>query len=685
MSEAGISHEVADAGKVVNSQARMVHPRLWSRVVSTAVAVGVLTGLAEVCWIYRINDIDPQWRAVLPSTVAGLGAFTAVALATDTVLLLLVGLVWGGMLAVWRDVRSMRAPPTDRRFAVPWLVITAAMSFLWVGWIGLYIFPATMRGARTYQLTMAAGVAGAMLIAALVVWALNRLRRVHPRLPAACWLVAALGWVAFTLPAYSRQGAAPPDAMEIPIGGEGPRPHILLITLDTLRYDYVACNEVNRWVQTPHLDALAADGLRFEQAISQAPTTTPSHCSIMTSVYPTEHDSMNGKPMRRDLITLAEGLRENGYDTIAFTSATTTRSINSGLDKGFERYVDSLVSWSEVFSRDEFQNLLAFYMLGIAQNSQIRGDVVTRRALAWLDGRFNAGEARGRTEAPFFCWLHYFDPHSPYDPPPPYDELYTDRLAPEVPMRADRERYAGEVTYTDAQVGRIVTELKKRGIYDDTLIIVTSDHGEAFGETHWGQRIRGHGDHLYDSTQRVPLIIKPSREARAARGRRVRTQVELIDLAPTILEYLDVPPPRSFMGRSLVALLTGEPLIGDERPAHAMTWVQVDSTSEPGTPSAYVGKLAHRTPQWKYVVIDGYDWEELYDLARDPEERTNVARSKQELCAERRDAVKAAMPMDRDAYVDPRARLAPALRKQLEALGYLGGRDDQSKTDDDER
>lgn len=645
-------------------------PPLWARILRSAAAIGLLLGLAEVCWLYRLTDLDPDWRSALPTTLSGLGILLGVAAATDVALLLVVGGLWGVPLAIWRDLRES-ASRRDRRFAVTWGILSAAGAFLWVGCVGLYIFPATTMGTARFRTTMVVGVVVALLGSAVVVWLLNRLRRVHRVLPTVAWAVTALALVLLLLPAYSRRAALAQEEIEIPFGPEGPRPNVLLITLDTLRFDALACDGVYRWMTTPHIDQLAADGVLFEQAISQAPSTTPSHCSIMTSVYPNVHDAFNGKPMRSNLPTLAQCLAENGYHTLAFTSSTTTRSVNTGLDRGFERYVDSLVAWSELFSRDEFQNLLVFYMLGIAQHSQIRGDVVTQRALNWLDER---------GDGPFFCWLHYFDPHDPYDPPPPYDALFAGRFDPATPMRAAREAYAGEVAYTDAQVGRVIDALKARGLYDDTLIVVTSDHGEGFGETHWAYVDRGHASNLYDTTQHVPLIIKPAKSAESPRSRRVRDQVELIDIAPTILEYLNLPAPEPFAGRSLAAALRGDALAEKNRPAHAMTWVEAYDPAKPEEPGKFVRKLAHRTPEWKYIVVDHYNQQELYDLRRDPDEYTNVAERKPDLCAERLEAVKQAMPMERDVWEDPRSRLAPAIRKQLEALGYLGGAETDAST-----
>jgi len=637
---------------------------LWSRILRYALAVGVLVGLAEVCWTYRLGDMNPDWRSSLPGTFGGLTGFALVAIVTDVIVMLLAGILWGVLLAIWRDLTSSGRADRDRRFAAAWLLLWTGLAFLWVGWMGLFVFVPTDLGTTRFRVTLGAGLAALMGISAGIIWGLNRLRRMHPRLPTICWAVAVVMLFLLTLPAFSRHGTRDLGDVEIPVAAEGPRPHVLLVTLDTVRYDAVACNEVARWIQTPYVDALAADGLRFEQAIAQSPTTTPSHCSIMTSTYPNTHDALNGKPMHPHLPTLAECLRENGYETVAFTSSTTTRSLNSGLDRGFDRYVDSLVPWAEVFSRDEFQNLIAFYLAGVAVHSQIRGDVVTRRALRWLEGR---------GDGPFFCWLHYFDPHNPYDPPGTYAEMYLDYVHADTPMRRERELYAGEVTYADAQVGEIVEALKKRGEYDDTLIIITSDHGEGFGEKHWSYTEYAHGDNLYDTTQRVPLIIKPASSLGTVRGSRVREQVELIDLAPTVLEVLGIPQPETFAGRSLGRMLAGDLRPGPERPAYALTWVEAYDPKKPQTTKAFVRKLALRTLRWKYVVVDQFFQEELYDLAADPREITNVEDQHPELCAEFLKQVQTVLHDERDSRDDPRARLAPVLRRQLESLGYLGG------------
>jgi arylsulfatase A-like enzyme len=650
-------------------------PPLWRRVFKIALAVGVLIGLAEVCWAYRVHDIAPEWQSSLPVDWVGLGLFVLLAVVTDCLVALVVGVAWGALLAVYRDVTASGAAKPDRRFAVAWGILSAGLIFLWLGWVAFYVFPSTAFGTLRYTLTLLAGAVAALLLSAGCVWSMNRVRRWHPSLPTIGWGIAVLGMFLLTLPAFSRYGAREQDRTEVPIAVEGTGTNVLLITLDTLRYDHVACNGVIPWIKTPTLDALAADGIRFEQAISQSPTTTPAHCSLMTGVYPNIHGAMNGKPMVATLATLAECLRENGYGTIAFTSATTTRSVNTGLDRGFERYVDSLVGWSELLGRDEFQNLVAFYALGVLQDSQIDGSIVNRRALRWF---------ATRSAEPFFCWLHYFDPHDPYDPPPPYDQMYAGRIGSSQPEPEARAAYAGEVTYVDSLVGDIIDDLKRRDLYDHTLIVVVADHGEGFGEKHWSYVEKGHGDHLYDTTQRVPLIVKPPVSSGFASGKTVRAQVELIDLAPTILDCVQLPRPASFTGVSLVDLLAGKRQRGPSRPAHAMAWAEVYDPKNPDQPGVFVRKWAHRTPDWKYVLVDHYEQEELYDLRRDPAERDNVRKAHPRICAQRKSAIRETLPEKYDMFQDPRARLAPALRRQLEALGYLGTRDvPQTETNDD--
>jgi len=671
----------------------------------------MLVGLAEVWWSYKMPDFDESWRAVLPASLGGLALFTLTAVVTDVAACLcLFTVAWAvfgllGRLGLHgrRGPTPRESPPSaaptapssepvascprqpaqapppkgrrksERRFAALWLVLTVGLSYLYVGWQGLFFMPADESGNAAYLAVMAMGIIGAAMLAALLAGLLSLARSRIRWAGQLAVCLAAVAIIVATLPAFGRYRRADQTHLDVPVASEpGPRPNILFVTIDTLRCDYVRCCG-NAWIKTPTLDGLAADGVFFEYAISQAPTTTPSHCSIMTSVYPNAHRAFNGKPMRRGFTTIADVLRANGYETTAFVASTTVRSINSGLQQGFDDYVDSLVPWSTVFSRDEFQNLIFFYLAGLAQDSQLRGEIVTDRALAWLVKR--------PTDKPFFVWLHYFDPHDPYAAPEPFGSMYRGTLARDgLPMPADREAYAGEVTYADHELGRFLDEVKRRSLYQDLLVVVVSDHGEAFGEQHWHYTDVRHGGHLYDPTQRVPLVFKMP--GGIGSGRRVTTQVETTDIAPTILKLLHIGPPAGFVGRPLDELIENRPYAHRGGLAYSTTFVQANDPSDPSGQSFFVQRMACRSPDWKYLFTTHFDLEELYDLANDPRERRNVASAYQSICAERRARVTAVLKEEHDDLVDPRLRVNPAMRRQLKSLGYIGG-DDEEPHDDE--
>lgn len=646
-------------------------------ILRTALLIGPVLGAAEVAWAYLMPSMVQDWRCDLPATFGGLVLFLLAAVATDVIVMLVAGLALAAALGLIRLV----IPPARRfggwAFVIRWLMWSGAAAFVYVGWMALYILMPDERGEFYYRAALALGVLAALLasliVCALLAWAR---RHVHRRVPAVCWglgLVALLVVAGRGLLNYAPEsGPTRPIARSSALAGG---PDVLLVTIDTLRADYVACYG-HPFVQTPTLDALAADGVQFEAAISQAPTTGPSHCSLFTSVYPGEHEGWNGKPMKRGLITIADVLRAHGHATIAFTSATTTCSMNTGLQQGFDRFVDSLVSWSTLASRDEFQQLLAFYLMGFARDSQVRGDVVSNRALKWL------GTDPPR---PFFAWLHYFDPHAPYDPPRPFEDRYLGRIDDGAPMARERERYAAEVAYVDFQLGRVIDDLKQRNLYDETLIVVTSDHGEAFGEKHAAGEERGHGGSLYDTTQHVPLIVKPPKrrlaEWSAARGadepqplvpRRVAEQVELIDLAPTILEMVDIEPPASFVGKSLVDLLAGRPFEHKDKPAFCENVITVRDPKLTNNKEIVVRQLAMRTRDWKCIYYPRVDAGELYDLVRDPKETRTVARQYERIANMMHRAIIKVLGEEPAEVKDPRRRAAPVFRERLKALGYLG-------------
>ena len=295
-------------------------------------------------------------------------------------------------------------------------------------------------------------------------------------------------------------------------GGDAPRA-LVLVTLDTTRADRLGSYGYPN-AGTPHLDALAARGVRFERALSPVPITLPAHTSLFTASYPPYHGVRDNGTFVVDpaLDTLAERLQAEGLRTAAFVSALPLEA-RFGLDQGFDFYDQSRAAD------------------GGHMNERRAGDTIDR-ALIWL------GDVGPDEE--FFLWVHLFDPHYPYAPPGP--------LAP------GHDAYQGEVSYADAQLGRLFGALEDAGRMDATAIVVTADHGESLGDH--GEL--SHGHLLYDATQRVPLLMAGPG---AAAGRVVERTVDLVDIAPTVCEWLgvDAPELRAQGGRSLHGLLTGAP------------------------------------------------------------------------------------------------------------------------------
>jgi arylsulfatase A-like enzyme len=320
------------------------------------------------------------------------------------------------------------------------------------------------------------------------------------------------------------------------------RPSLLLISVDTLRPDHLGCYGYPRDT-SPHLDALAARGTLFERAVSPAPWTLPAHASIFTGAWPGVHALQeDGNRLGRQWLTFPQRLRDAGYATLAVVSHFYVSS-EFGFDRGFDRYDDGLTE-------------------GGTRNP-IAGEVVDR-ALELL-----ADPPAG----PFFLFLHFFDPHWDYTPPPPWNERFTDPAyagpvdgtlgslfpfaQPDTPWSdADRRQtlalYDGEIAYLDAQIGRLLAALAQRGLLEDTLVVFTADHGEEFKE----RGSLGHARTLYGEQLRVPLLIA-GHEAFPAGARR-DDLVSTVDLAPTLLALAGAEPLPGADGRSLLAAPRGD-------------------------------------------------------------------------------------------------------------------------------
>jgi len=361
--------------------------------------------------------------------------------------------------------------------------------------------------------------------------------------------------------------------------------HILLITLDTTRADVLGCYG-SREGLTPNLDALAGDGVLFD-AVAPVPLTTPSHASILTGLYPFHHGvRMNGFfRLDREHVTLAEILKPRGMTTGAVLAAYVLARLFQ-LDQGFEFYDDDL---SRGLQKTVFSII------------ERRADAVTASAFEWLDDQTAAPVAEGGAR-PFFLWLHYFDPHAPYEPPKEFDLYGTDPLG----------KYKGEIAYTDHEIGRVVAKLKEMDLYDRTVIVVAGDHGEAFGRH--GEH--GHGLVIYESTLRVPLILRiPDVEGFSCRrGARMEDRASLVDIAPTLLDLLGVQAPRATDGRSLLPLIQGAETT-PERPVYA-------ETAEGKLVWQWSQLAAVYSGPWKLILAPS---PELYNLREDRFEERNLA------------------------------------------------------------
>ena len=405
-----------------------------------------------------------------------------------------------------------------------------------------------------------------------------------------------------------------------PVGAK----HLVLVTIDTLRADRLSCYG-SRTVSTPHLDAIAAQGALCPDVSVQAPLTRPSHVTLFTGRYPAEHGIRDNvaPALVAEVPTLAERLKGQGFETAAFVSSIVL-SRQSGLARGFDTYSDRFEAGAD---DARFLNTI-----------QRRGDGPTAEAIAWLEAH-----PASRT----FVWLHLYDPHDPYEPPEPYATRYADRP------------YDGEVAFADDLVGRLDAALDRLGRRADTLLIVTSDHGEGLGDH--GEAV--HGFFVYESTLAVPLLMRgPGSPA----GTRLATTVRSVDLVPTALDLLGAPLDASHevSGRSLAAALRGGPAPADEA-----------TYAESLTPLLHFGwsdLRAFREGRFKYIAAPR---PELYDLKDDPGELRNLLDTQAAKAEALRGALARRLLAERTTATAPAAAAAvpPELLEQLGALGYVGG------------
>jgi arylsulfatase A-like enzyme len=432
------------------------------------------------------------------------------------------------------------------------------------------------------------------------------------------------------------------------------RPNVVLVTLDTLRADHASAYGYGR-PTTPHLDSVAARGALFESAYAVSATTLPAHASIFTSLHPAEHGvAKNGRALDAGVTTLAEHLARAGYRTAAFVSSFVLDR-RFGTARGFAHYDDDFRGADSSIGRRlehwEGHTLDAPY-------DRRAGDT-TDRVLAWLRGARGGG--------PFFLWVHYFDPHHPYDPPEPWRSA----LAREGSRGRDRDvdRYDGDVRYTDEQLGRLLEALDAVSPPEGTLLVILADHGEGLWSHGWLE----HGVHLYEEAVRIPFVVRWP--GRLPGGRRLPGLVSQVDVLPTLLSLLGLPDGGApLRGRDLAPALRGEAPLDPDRAVfmqRRLYETRVVKGYEVAGPM-----WAARWRGWKLIESPREERGlELYDLAADPQERANSAPREPVT----RDALAGRLSAWRDGLRPPEALALPAspapaddeVRRRLEALGYV--------------
>ena len=394
------------------------------------------------------------------------------------------------------------------------------------------------------------------------------------------------------------------------------QPDVFLITVDTLRADHVHCYGYDR-VETPAIDELAKEGIRFPQAFTPSPITNTSHTTILTGLLPSSHGVMDfAVPLAPSHLTLAEMLKKRGYHTGAFIGAVIldSKTLAPGLDRGFDFYDNfpehptTKARWGRV---------------------ERRGMDVVKDAESWL---------HAHPAGPHFVWVHLYDPHDPYEPPAPYSESYKDHL------------YDGEIAYADSALANFLTFVKKEGWYENAVVIVVGDHGEGLGE----HREETHGIFLYDSTTHVPLIVKLP--GRTGAGKVANAQVRTMDIVPTVLDLLRSPVPAGLDGASLKPYFAGS----DTR--NRTVYGETDYPLRFG----WAPLRSVRSERFKFIQAPR---PELYDLQADPGEQKNTYAPDNAAVAKLKMTL-AAIYSKTPASPASESATTQGTRNDLKALGY---------------
>jgi arylsulfatase A-like enzyme/Flp pilus assembly protein TadD len=404
--------------------------------------------------------------------------------------------------------------------------------------------------------------------------------------------------------------------------------NVLLISIDTIRADYLSCYGYGRKT-TPFIDSFAAEGVLFENAFCHIPLTLPSHCSMLTGTIPPYHGVHDNVEYQlgESNITLAEILKENGFKTAAVISSFVIDS-QFGLDQGFDYYNDEFVE--EISGGGHF--------------TERRGQETTDFANKWLG---ETGQEK------FFMFVHYYDPHTDYDAPEPFGSKFSSQF--DIGVDKLRNNYAEEILYTDHCIKQVVDKLKEIGQYDSTLIIITGDHGEMFGE----HMEMSHGYFVYRNVLRIPLIFKLPGKKKPVR---VKDNCGLMDIVPTICDLLDIEVPKAVQGKSLTSYFKNGASSDEKRSIFC-------ESLTPTTLSAN-SLLSVINDKWQYIQTTR---PELYNLVNDPYERNDLIAKESQRARILQDSLREILESSVKSENNSSLEINDEARKKLESLGYIQG------------
>ncbi len=566
-------------------------------VLRVAVWLGLLTGMAEVVvrgaerfLLHRFIRVDQHvlWMAPV----------------MDLLWFLAIGAVLSLLLRLWPTTQACRIAMTTM-LALAWL----SLGLLW-----------TTLDQRT-ALILALGL-GMTVMRGIMPRIQQFDRLIRRTLPALGLILLLLFAVAFALPAWrERQALA-----NAPLPAGRP-PNVLLLVLDTVRNLSLSLYGYPR-LTTPELSRWGQRGVVFERAFSAAPWTLPSHASMFTGRWPIELSAGLKRPLDDTYPTIAEAFAARGYRTAGFTANSQFTTYEQGLDRGFMRFRDFLISPSALFistvygrelvKRNWLRNALHYY------------DRPGRKLALEVNAEFLDWERSGN-DRPFFAFLNYFDAHDPYRPPAPFDTTFgadpnrpwgdiqtgDPRKLPRGLLPREQDSYDASIRYLDHSVGRLLDSLNHRGVLDSTVVIIVSDHGEQFGE----HNLMFHANSVYRQLLQVPLIViyPPTVPA----GLRLQEPISIRDLAQTMLGVAGGTPDSRFPGRSLASLWGP-----DSTAARAVPrFIWADNELIDGR-----RQFAILDPDWYFVRMPKprsrtEHTEQLYDFRQDPEEVTDLAGS----------------------------------------------------------